>query len=102
MQHMVQAAKLAGFFHHNAVAGLFHHAKQLGVAGGVLADGAIFLIGQVAANAAAAHLAPGLLNGLGQAQRILLAGLQQVHCQALAGFGANAGQFGQRFNQLLH
>ena len=75
--------------------GLLDHADDARVAGGIQADGAQLLLGEVEALTAEAHDFLDLDEGMGERQRLLGRELQQVERQALRGLGTDARQLAQ-------
>ena len=77
------------------VAGLLDHADQPGVAARVLAELAARALGQVEAHLAQADLLGDLADGVGERERLVVVGAQQVERKPLGRPGADARQLAQ-------
>src|SRR5690606_20295774 len=101
LQHVVAAAVLAGALHRDDVAGLLHHAQDVGVTPGIRADAAQLALGDVEALAAEADLLLHLDDRPGEAVRLLRVHLEQVEGDALGRLRPDARQPAERVDELL-
>ena len=91
-EHVVAAVELARALDRDHVAGLLDHADRGGLTALVLADAAGGLGGQVEADLAVADRLLDLADGVGQRERLLLRGAEDVEGQPLRGALTDAGQ----------
>ena len=89
-EHVVAPAELVGALDRDHVAGLLDHADQVAVAALVLADAAGGLGGEVEADLALADRLLDLADGVGQRERLLVGGAQDVEGEPLRGALADA------------
>ena len=80
---------------------LFDHAEEAEVAGGVAADAAALLVGDVTADGAGSGVRPHGADRPGQGERLGLGGAQQVEGESLGGAGADPWESGEGLNEAL-
>src|SRR6185295_8906583 len=100
-EHVIEATILAGALDRDHVGWLLHHADQRGVPPFVLADPATRPLCQVEAELAEPHLLLHLSDRLREAERLRVAGTQDVEGEPLRGPLADAGQAGELRDQSL-
>ena len=91
-EHVVAAAELVRALDRDHVAGLLDDADQLGVAPLVLADPAARPVGEVEADLAQADPLLDLADRVGERERVLVVGAQDVERQPLGGAPPMPGQ----------
>ena len=82
-QHEIQAIEGGGALQRGLIGGRFHHGQLRGIAPGIGASGANFLLGEGVAARAVAHAAGGGIQRAGQLQRAFAVVLEQVKGHAL-------------------
>lgn len=92
MQHMIHAMEFLRPFIRRHISGVLHHHNHRMVALRVRADGADFLLCQVAADRTVFHLVLRRKNGFGKRRHLLSWQIDDVKCQSLCGFSANPRQ----------
>src|SRR5574337_624786 len=98
-QYVVPSLEAGSLLDSPQVVGLFHHAQRRSVSSRVGANGALLALRDVVADRTALDPLLQLDNGLGQRNRLLLGGFEEVEGQALGGFRANAGKADQLADQ---
>src|SRR6185437_3282646 len=101
-EHVVDALVLVRALHRDHVARLLHHADHAVVAARVLADSAARLVGQVEGGLAQADSLLDFADRVGQRERVLARGAQDVKGQALGRAVADARQLRELADQALH
>ena len=99
-EDMVGAVEAAGFFDAEDVDGAFDEAEEGVIAAGIIAKGAGLAFGEAAAELAEGDAFAGGEEGGGEGLDDGLIGLNDVEGDAFGGAGADAGQFGERGDEI--
>ena len=98
---MVATTEGPGALNGDQVERLFDHAEEGEVAGGVAADAAELLVGDVAADGAGSGVRPHRADRPSEGERLGLGGAQQVEGEPLGGAGADPWESGEGLNEAL-